>query len=395
MKIIKKFLSLIRLLTVKFIDLVIASVGKKQVDNKLLLIRLDAIGDYVLFRNFIAELKRSEKYGNHKITLVGNQAWSSLAETLDAEFIERFIWLDRQKLIRNPVYRVKKLLEIRAIGFDVVISPVFSREFLLADSIVQVVSAKEKIGSVGDLSNIKAWQKRISNKWYTRLVTANQDLMFEFDRNKEFFRNLLGRPIDFYKPMINKHLLPDISRFYLPDSFAVIFIGASASFRKWPIDRFAELANHLYKRYKLSVVLCGGPGDREDLLTFKESCSVPFIDLVGQTTLVELVAVLSKAVVLVSNETSAPHFAVAVDVKTIFVVSNGNHFGRFTPYPVTVFEQYHVVFHPAIKNRLLDFEGLCRDYGFGSVLPIQDIDVLSLLTKIDQVLGSDVNDALP
>ena len=33
----------------------------------LLLLRLDSIGDYVLFRNFMSEIKRSDKYRDYKI----------------------------------------------------------------------------------------------------------------------------------------------------------------------------------------------------------------------------------------------------------------------------------------------------------------------------------------
>jgi len=94
--------------------------------KSLLIIRLDAIGDYVLFRNYIEVLKNSEKYKDYKITLVGNIAWKSIAEELDSKYIDNFIWTDREKFEKNFIYRYKKLKKISSKGYDVVINPTYS-----------------------------------------------------------------------------------------------------------------------------------------------------------------------------------------------------------------------------------------------------------------------------
>ena len=75
--------------------------SKEIKPKSLLLIRLDAIGDYVLFRNYIEILKKSEKYKDFNITLLGNSAWKSLSEELDGEYIDKFIWLDRYKFNKD------------------------------------------------------------------------------------------------------------------------------------------------------------------------------------------------------------------------------------------------------------------------------------------------------
>ena len=46
--------------------------------NSLLLFRVDAIGDFILFRNFIEVLSQSRKYSNFDITLLGNVLWKDL-----------------------------------------------------------------------------------------------------------------------------------------------------------------------------------------------------------------------------------------------------------------------------------------------------------------------------
>ena len=44
-------------------------------DKTLLLIRLDDIGDYLLFRNQLRMYKRSPRWQKHVVTLLGNVSW--------------------------------------------------------------------------------------------------------------------------------------------------------------------------------------------------------------------------------------------------------------------------------------------------------------------------------
>ena len=367
----------------KFIELFIkpSQVIKQK---SLLLIRLDAIGDYVMFRNFIKELKQSQKYKYHNITLLGNSAWSDIAEELDVKFISNFIWLDRNKFNKDFLYRYKKLKEITLQGYEIVLSPVFSREFFYADAIVKLVKSKEKIGSAGDLSNIKKWQRNISNKYYNKLIDVDSNPMFEFNRNKEFFENLLHVRLDITKPHI--FLKPKQLNFDLPDKYAILFIGASSNFRKWNIEGFARIGEYLKEKYNYEIALCGAPSDSADSLKFSEYFKGEYIDLVGKTSLVDLLYIIYNGNLMVSNETSAPHFASALEMMSIFTISNGNHYGRFTPYPKEASENYHVIYHPEIEKDLDNYKKLSNNYGFGSSLDINEISVESVKSKIDGAL---------
>ena len=148
-------------------------------------------------------LKKSRKYKGYKITLLGNNSWKDLSEELDIEYVDEFIWLDRNKYNKDFFYRYKKLKEVVSKGYEVVLSPMYSREFFVGDTIVNLVHADKKIGSSGDISNIRIWQKKISDKYYSNLISAKTGTMFEFNRNKEFFENLLNVKLDIVKPNIS------------------------------------------------------------------------------------------------------------------------------------------------------------------------------------------------
>jgi len=360
----------------------------KDIEPKsLLLIRLDAIGDYVLFRNFIEVLKKSEKYKEYKITLLGNIAWKDLSEELDREFVDEFIWLDKNRFKKDPVYRYKKLKEITEKGYEVVLSPVYSREFFYTDTIVKLVHANEKIGSVGDLSNITKWLKKKSDKYYSKLIDARSEIMFEFYRNKEFFEKLLNQKIDLHKPHIDiKKIKQKNISFELPQRYAILFIGAGANFRKWNVGNFAKVGMWLKRKYGYEIVLCGGNSDRHDALKFRKYYVGEYLDLVGKTSLVELLYVIYNADLMISNETSAPHLAVALGNPKVFVISNGNHYGRFVPYPKDITENYYVIYHPEIEKDLDNYKKLSNSYGYRSNLDINEISVESVIEKIEKVL---------
>jgi ADP-heptose:LPS heptosyltransferase len=352
--------------------------------NSLLIIRLDAIGDYILFRNFIEIIKTSAKYKDYKITVIGNVVWKSIAEELDSEFVDKFIWLDRTKFKKNYLYRYKKLQQIASCGYEVVLSPTYSRDFFMEDSIVKVLTVKEKIGSTGDTSNATKWQKNISDKYYDNLIDARDGILFEFNRNKEFFENLLETKLIIEKPNI---VLKDKNiSFNIPKLYALLFIGSNDSYRKWSIEKFADIAKYLKQRYDYDIVLCGATSDIKEAKIFAE-CFDENYDLVGRTSLLELLAVIKHADIMVSNETSAPHMAVGLNIPHIFVISNANHFGRFTPYPEDMTKNYHAIYHPKIKKDLNDYEKLCNIYGEGSSLDINDIDIASVKNTIDKVLN--------
>ena len=378
-----KLKTLIKFIIFYCIDLTIKP--SKEIQQKsLMIIRFDAIGDYILFRNFIELLKKSEKYKEYKIMLLGNVVWKNLSEELDSEYIDEFMWLDKEKFIKDIVYRYQKLKEITSKGYEIVLSPVYSREFFYADTIVKLVRAKEKIGSVGNLSNIHQWQKSISDKYYTKLVDAKSELIFEFDRNKEFFENFLQARLDIIKPHIDlkaKNLSLD-----LPEKYVILFIGASNNFRKWSVKNFAKVAKYLKEVYGYEIVLCGGKTDVEDAKEFSIYYKDNFLNLVGKTSLVDLLYIIYNGDLMIANETSAPHLAVALEKINVFVLSNGNHYGRFTPYPREMTQNYHVICHPEIEKDLENYKKLSNSYGFGSELNINEISVERVKEKIDEVL---------
>jgi ADP-heptose:LPS heptosyltransferase len=325
---------------------------KKTTAKTLLVIRLDGIGDYTLFRNFLQFLRSSEKYGDYNITLLGDKTWSDISEFLDKSYVNQFIWLDRSKFFKDPYYALKFLTELSDLSFETLISPVFTRNLFFTDTFAKIISAKHKIASYGDFTDITLSQKNISNKWYTQIIKPKPKIMFEFDRNKEFFEALTQEKSSLTKPFINlpkNHAASALSD-SLPKPYAVIFTGGTELFRRWPEANYLKVALHLKQNHNLNIVLCGGTNDLafdSPLITHK---ALSAVNLSGKTSLIELLYILKNSEAVISNETGSVHLACALSDKTkIVTVSNGNNIGRFAPYPA-LFANYKAVFHPIIEE---------------------------------------------
>ena len=301
---------------------------KKGCADAVLIIRLDAIGDFILWLDSAQYFRKI--YPDKKIVLLGNQAWTDLAKKFP--YWDEVWELNRRKFCRNLPYRVRLLKKIRKAGFDIVIQPTYSREFLYGDAIVRISGAREKIGSVGDCSNIEAIEKKISDQFYTRLIPVNPQPLMELKRNAEFMYGLgmsmkagLPDPCLALKGVNNP--LDNVS------GYCVLFPGAGSNDRQWPIAHFATLSDKIYRQSGLTVVVCGSPDEQGLAESLISQIDVPAMNMTGKTNLVELAAIIKDASFLVGNETSAIHFAAAVSTPA-FCLLGGGHYGRFMPYGI-------------------------------------------------------------
>ena len=356
----------------------------KYTPNSLLLIRLDAIGDYILFRNFIYILKEGSKYRDYNITLCGNLLWKELAETLDKDIIDNFIWIDRKRFYGNLLYKFGILKKINVQRFETAIEATYSREILFGDEIIKVTGAKERIGNKGSLDKHAKWKRNLfSDKWYTRLITSSSDNLFEFLRNKEFFQSLLGEKVEIKKPSIDtsKIIFDKLKN----KNYIVLFPGGSTKERRWDINNFLEIARYILKNTTFDIVIDGSK--KEIFLSqyiWDNLKSERVIITTGSTSLLEMAKLLADSKLLISNETSAVHFAAAVNTKFI-CISNGAYYNRFHPYPKEIFEcAYYVYPKEIMEDRNFDAD----EYRFSSKLDINTIKpekVIDLINKLINV----------
>ena len=97
---------------------------------------------------------------------------------------------------------------------------------------------------------------------------------------------------------------------------------ASCPSKKWPYDYFMETALYLQKKFNAKIIILGEKKNNKDICNVDE---LKAVDLRGKTSVSQLAGILSKSVLLISNDSGPVHAAVSVGTPVIAI------FGRKDP----------------------------------------------------------------
>lgn len=97
---------------------------------------------------------------------------------------------------------------------------------------------------------------------------------------------------------------------------AVLYVGSTWPSRQWMPAATAELCQRLRAR-GLPVVLVGGPADAAFAEAVRDAGAGPLTNLVGRTTLRDVVAVMERAAVAIGPDTGPMHIATAVGAPVV------------------------------------------------------------------------------
>jgi ADP-heptose:LPS heptosyltransferase len=349
--------------------------------SRVLLVRNDSIGDYLLFRPWLRLLAAEVRGRGQRLTLAANALWAPLARAWDADCFDELLVVEFARFQADTDYRTEVLRGIGAAGYGAVIYPLHVREPAV-ENFFRYLASPVRVGSQGE-HRLDDWFRLIDHEGYTQLLPTAREVLFEYDRNGEFYRNWLAafghaagaavaRP-----PLHIPVAETDAARFRAADGrpAIVLFPGASARQKRWPAGHFAQLAQGLHQRYgsQYRLVIAGSAADAEHARRIQRAAgaAVPLENLCGQTNLPELAALLSQASLLISNDTVAAHLAVQLGTPCL-VVLMGENYGKFFPYPPDLHRApCRCLFPPTMEARFAkgNFAPPSRDPDIASIAP--------------------------
>lgn len=292
--------------------------------KRVLIIKTDAIGDYILFRNFLEILHASSKFKNHRVTLLGNELWKDLALKYDSAFVDDFIFTTVEDLYFSPLKTLKLGWRIFRSNYAVVLQPSSTR-LLMTDGLAALTAAKEVIGFESDYEGILPKYKLKTDQFYSLRLALPPFIDFEFERSKYFFETVLSEKLSINGPSIPYEKAAG--------DYLVIFPGAGKLTRTWDPQKFIGLIKLIRQHSAKAIYLAGSCAETGTAAYITENLpSGNVINLVGKTALPELVRLIGNAASVIANETSALHIAAATQTRSVCVLGGG-HFGRFAPYP--------------------------------------------------------------
>jgi heptosyltransferase I len=160
------------------------------------------------------------------------------------------------------------------------------------------------------------------------------------------------------------------------------------NYRNWPAERFAAVARHAQEQHGCRIVLTGGstPLERDYGTQILAATGADIVDLIGQTTLKQTLAVLAAADALLCPDSGPVHMATAVQTPVIGLYASSNP-ERTGPY---VSRQLTVNRYPEALSR---FEGRSvdtvrwgrrvRDPAAMALISVDDV-----IEKIDAAFGT-------
>ncbi|GAA7845735.1 glycosyltransferase family 9 protein [Helicobacter pylori] len=339
----------------------------------LCFIRLDIIGDYILYRNFLSLFKKY--FEDYETTFIGNATIKDMATHCDSQYIDKFIFLDNiywERYLRigansSRLSKLKELLfflpkfmrkryedvsHLRKESYEICINSSMFYFLTKEDAIIKHLIAENKVGvfcthSIASFHKISLRKKtEIRKSFYTHLFYPKEVPQFLYDSNQDFFQSFFkhfkGVDIGFVELELKLPTAFEHEKFknILKPPYGVLNLGASDDFRVY--KRFDEMICFLNPDYQL--ILCGNSKKDEKLANSILKRHKNAISLVNQTGLIEYLYLLKNASFVMGNESSITHLAACLKIPYAFIVSSGLASPIFHPYPKEVGPNIHMIY---------------------------------------------------
>jgi heptosyltransferase I len=145
----------------------------------------------------------------------------------------------------------------------------------------------------------------------------------------------------------------DYAQRLIPNGMKALVISPCSShpMRNWRAEYYAQVADHAVQSLGLKVILCGGRSDLELRMgeEIERRMRQPCENTIGQDTLLEFLATLERATVLLSPDSGPAHMATAVGTPVVGLYAATNP-ARSGPY---LSRQWCVDKYDAAARRLL------------------------------------------
>jgi lipopolysaccharide heptosyltransferase II len=284
--------------------------------KKVLAIKFWGIGSVQLLTPAVATLRRKHPFAEISfLTLAANR---ELAERLGAFDRVLTVEVESGGWARVAARIAGLLRALRREGFDVVYDFEFFTRF--SSVVALVTGAPRRHG----FESPRVWR----GSFHTEVSLFNRywhvARNFRVLAGGENGRNLTAdelRPLQ-YGEREEARAVGRLERHGLRDGAPFVVLNPNAGSlsleRRWPPARFVELAQRFLAAQDWSVVLIGAGSEREYAQAIAERVKSPrCFSLAGELSIAELVVVLARAAVVVSNDSGPMHVAAAIGAPTV------------------------------------------------------------------------------
>ncbi|HPG38467.1 MAG TPA: glycosyltransferase family 9 protein [bacterium] len=286
--------------------------------NRILIIKLRAIGDVVLSTIVIKNLRSA--FPNASIDFLTEDFCNQVVD--GNPHINQVLVLYRKKNRSLPWYRrwqndVRFLLHVKRQHYDLVFDFFGNPRSAF---LTFISGARQRVG----------YDYRIRQLAYTTVVTSRAKEVHEapwhLDALQAVGIPVISRELDVH---INNNDQLFAAQFLEREQLtgqrlaAVNFSGGWPA-KKWPLGNFAILAERITEQYQAKILVLWGPGEKPEAEELQKMCRVPLI-LIPETSLKQLGAILTKIQLLVTTDSGPMHLAAAVSTPCVALFGPTNY----------------------------------------------------------------------
>ena len=279
---------------------------------RILIIRLSSIGDVILTTPILKQLK--EKFPDITIDFLVMKNFKDSIEGVP--YIDNLILFDKKENdgYQNMSAFGKKLAENK---YDYV--------FDLHRKIRSKVISKQ-IGAAG--AKVLVYPKR---RWWKSILVKLRVIKYHADDTiiKNYFKPFKKLGLKYRgEELLFTFSKKDLEKVKDYEGLFVMAPGASKETKKWTKKGFGDLAKKLFEKYNIKTALIGGREDIERCEHINKISGGVCINLAGKLSLKESGALLSKAKLMVTNDSGPFHIGRGVGCRT-FVIFGPTDPGMF------------------------------------------------------------------
>ena len=299
-------------------------IPKKTHSEKVLIVKDNSIGDFLLFSGILSFYIRH--FGDKVYCLVNDNV-----EEVAKLYTDNVIVMNDRKYFTSFKYRYRLITQLENMGFGTAINSILnsseSRDILyilrapLTYLYGGVIMKLRKIGRWKNIANIVPELKMFDDKGIYTSVFAHEKYFIERILNVK----VSDDEVKPYIPLNNNASEKIINKFSLQKGNYIVFtFGSRSAKRDYPSDKFVEVMEYLHRRLGMKTVLIGVDQYSPDALPDF------VIDLRRKTSLIDAFGIIRHARIFIGNETGVTHASWIMGVPTVMIYGGGQ-FGGFLP----------------------------------------------------------------
>lgn len=285
----------------------------------ILIVKMSSLGDVIHSLPTLAAIRHN--WPNAKIVWTVHEAFSGVLP--GKPWVDEVLYIDKKKL-KSISYLLTLRKQLHAYHFDIAID----LQGLMKSALVTLVSGAKR--------RVSYWEAREGSRFINEPLVGKHQYGHVIERYLDVVRCLGGKVDQIEFPLVDLEEATKsvqeklVKEGFLGKHYAILTPATRWVPKDWPLYRYAAIGDKLLEA-GYEVVLLGGPDDALKGQELQGYAKGQFINMMGKTSLHEMMALIKDCALFISGDTGPLHMANAMQVPLV-ALYGPTYPGRLGPY---------------------------------------------------------------